>query len=137
MATLNPYLTFNGNCKEAMSFYKEVFGGELSLMPVNESPIAGQMLPKYHNSILHASLKTADFEIMGTDMVPGNFIEGNTIHMSLVCKTEHEIHSLFDKLSAGGKINQSINQMFFGLIGTLTDKYDKNWLVELDKPAQA
>src|ERR1700704_960387 len=104
MATLNPYLTFNGNCKEAMNFYNEIFGGELSLMTAGESPAASQMPPKYHDSILHSSLKTGDFEIMATDMVPGVFTEGNTVHLSLICKTENEIHSLFDKLSAGGKV---------------------------------
>jgi PhnB protein len=137
MATLNPYLTFNGNCKQAMNFYKEIFGGELSLMTAGESPAASQMPAKYHNSILHSSLKTADFEIMATDMVPGNFTEGNTVHMSLICKTEKEIHSLFEKLSAGGTVNQPLSKMFFGLIGTLSDKFGKHWLLELDQPSQA
>jgi len=134
MAKLNPYLTFNGNCKEAMNFYKEIFGGELSLMTGGESPAANQMPPKYHNSILHSSLKTDDFEIMATDMVPGPFNEGNTVHLCLNCKSENEIHSLFEKLSAGGKVNQPLSPMFFGLIGVLTDKFGKNWLLELDKP---
>jgi PhnB protein len=137
MAKLNPYLTFNGNCKEAMSFYKDIFGGELSLMTAGESPAASQMPPKYHNSIMHSSLKTDDFEIMATDMVPGDFIEGNSVHMSLICKTEKEIHSLFEKLSAGGKVNHPIGQMFFGLIGDLTDKFGKNWVLEFDSPQQA
>jgi PhnB protein len=137
MAKMSPYLTFNGNCKEAMNFYKEIFGGELSLMTAGESPVASQMPPKYHNSILHSSLKTDDFEIMATDMVPGEFIEGNTVHMCLVCKSEKEIHSLFEKLSAGGKINQPVNQMFFGLIGDATDKFGKHWVLEFDSPQKA
>ena len=70
-------------------------------------------------------------------MVPGEFIEGNTVHMTLICKTENEIHSLFEKLSAGGKVNQPINQMFFGLIGDLTDKFGKSWVLEFDSPKQA
>jgi PhnB protein len=41
MATMNPYLTFNGNCKEAMNFYKEIFGRELSMMTAGESPARG------------------------------------------------------------------------------------------------
>jgi PhnB protein len=136
MAKLNPYLTFKGNCKEAMSFYKEIFGGELSLMTAGESPVASQMPASYHNSILHSSLKTENFEIMATDMVPGEFIEGNTVHMSLACKTEKEMRSLFEKLSEGGKVNHAINQMFFGLIGDLTDKFGKNWILEFDSPQQ-
>jgi PhnB protein len=137
MATLNPYLTFNGNCKEAMGFYKDIFGGELSMMTAGESPVASQMPPKYQNTIMHSSLKTDHFEIMATDMVPGEFVDGNTVHLSLICKSEKEIRSLFEKLSAGGKVNQPINQMFFGLIGTLTDKFGKHWLLEFDSPQQA
>ena len=134
---LNPYLTFNGNCKEAMGFYKDVFGGQLSLMTAGESPVANQMPASYHNSILHSSLKTENFEIMATDMVPVEFIEGNTVHMSLACKTEKEMRSLFEKLSAGGKVNHPINQMFFGLIGDLADQFGKHWILEFDSPKQA
>lgn len=133
MATLNPYLTFKGNCKEAMSFYKEVLGGELTLMTGGESPVASQMPAQYHNQILHSALKNDSLEIMGTDMVPGEYKEGNTVHLCLVCKSEKEIRSLFEKLSAGGKVNQPLNEMFFGLIGDLTDKFGKHWLLELNK----
>ena len=66
MATLNPYLTFNGNRKEAMGFYKDIFGGELSMMAAGESPVASQMPAKYQNAIMHSSLKTDHFEIMAT-----------------------------------------------------------------------
>ena len=64
-------------------------------------------------------------------MVPGHLFEGNTVHMSLACKTEKEMRSLFEKLSAGGKVDHSINQMFFGLIGDLTDKFGKHWILNL------
>lgn len=137
MATLNPYLTFNGNCKEAMLFYKSIFGGELSLMVAGETPVASQLPEQFHSSILHSSLKTADFEIMATDMTPDEFNEGNTVIMCLVCKTEEEIYSLYEKLSAGGKAVRPLHKMFFGLIGTLADQFGKTWLLELDQPAQA
>ncbi|HRI21380.1 MAG TPA: VOC family protein [Panacibacter sp.] len=135
MAKLNAYLTFNSNCREAMTFYKECLGGELTLMPVGETPVASQMPPHMKDAVLHSTLKTNDFEIMATDMVPGSFAQGNDMHLCLVCNSEEEIHTLFEKLSAGGKIQQPLNQMFFGLIGTLVDKFGKNWILELDKPA--
>ncbi len=50
--------------------------------------------------------------------MPESFSEGNTMHLCLVCKSENEIHSLFEKLSAGGNIEQPLHQMFFGIIGT-------------------
>lgn len=133
MATLNPYLTFNGNCNEAMNFYKEVLGGELSVMIAGDSPVASQMPPQYHSQVLHSQLKTDGIEIMATDMVPNGYNDGNTVHLCLICKNENEARSLYQKLSDGGEVVQPLNEMFFGLIGTLKDKYGKYWMVECDK----
>jgi len=133
MPTLNPYLTFSGNCREAMSFYKECLGGELTMIVVGESPVASQMPPAMKDMLLHSSLKTTELEIMATDMQPETLIEGNAVHLCLVCKTEDETKNLFGKLSAGGKVNQPLHEMFFGLIGTLTDKFGKRWILECNK----
>ena len=133
MAKLNPYLNFDRNCREAMTYYKECLGGELELMPVGETPVASQVPPHMKDAILHSTLKTADFEIMATDMTPESLVDGNAVHLCLVCKSDEEIHSLFEKLSAGGKVTHPINPMFFGLIGTLIDKFGKRWILELDK----
>jgi PhnB protein len=132
MAGLNPYLTFNGNCREAMQYYKECLGGELTLMPVGETPIASQ-LPHMQHAILHSALKTDDFEIMATDMTPEKFTAGNDVQLCLVCKNEEELYSLFEKLSAGGKVTQPLHEMFFGMIGTVMDKFGKRWILELNK----
>lgn len=132
MADLVPYLTFDNNCREAMRFYQECLGGELVLMPVRETPIAGQMPPHLQDAILHSSLKTGSFQIMATDMSPQKFLMGNDMHLCLACKSTEEIYALFEKLSAGGKVMQPLHEMFFGLIGTLQDKFGKSWILELD-----
>ena len=133
MAKLNPYLTFNGNCKEAMSFYKETLSGEVSITLAGESPVADQMPPEFHKGVLHSALQTDDFVIMATDMIPRDFNEGNTVHLCLNCKSKEEIRSLFEKLSAGGEVIQPLSEMFFGLIGTVKDKFGKHWMLECDK----
>jgi len=133
MPTINPYLTFNGNCRDAMNFYKECLGGELELIVVGESPVANHVPPQIKDHILHSSLKTGELEIMATDMQPEKFMQGNTDHLCLIFKQEEEMRSLFDKLSAGGKVKQPVNMMFFGLIGSLTDKFGKHWILECDK----
>ena len=133
MPTLNPYLTFNGNCREAMNFYKECLGGELTFLVVGESPIADQMPPKFKDQILHCSLKTGQLEIMATDMQAERLVEGNDVHLALLCKNDEETTSLFGKLSAGGKVNQPLNEMFFGLIGVFTDKFGKHWMTVTNK----
>ena len=134
MPNLNPYLTFNGNCREAMTFYKECLGGELTLMVVGESPVADQMPPQFKDQILHSSLKTKDMEFMGSDMQPEKLLDGNAVHLCLNCNTEEETRSLYDKLAEGGKARQPVHEMFFGLIGALTDKFGKQWMVVCNKP---
>jgi PhnB protein len=134
MATLNPYLTFKGNCKEAMNFYKDVLGGELTILLAGDSPAKDQVPPQFHNQVLHSHLKNGDMEIMATDMNPGTFNDGNTVHLCLVCKSEKEIRSLYEKLSAGGTITGPLDHMFFGMLGSFTDKFGKNWMVEFDEP---
>ena len=134
MPNLNPYLTFNGNCREAMTFYKECLGGELTLMVVGESPVADQMPPQFKDQILHSSLKTKDMEFMGSDMQPEKLLEGNAVHLCLTCNTEEETRSLYDKLAEGGKARQPVHEMFFCLIGALTDKFGKQWMVVCNKP---
>ncbi|MEJ0101300.1 MAG: hypothetical protein WDO19_01545 [Bacteroidota bacterium] len=70
---------------------------------------------------------------MGTDMQPERLNDGNSIHMCLVRKTDEETRGLFNKLSAGGNVKQPLHEMFFGLIGTLTDKFGTQWILECDK----
>lgn len=129
MAKLNPYLTFNGNCATAMNFYKECLGGELSLMTVKGSPMESQMPPQYHNSIMHSALKTADFEIMASDLAPEAIKEGNDNHMCLGYTDQDETRKVFNALSAGGKIVNPLTEMFFGILGDFIDQYGKRWMI--------
>ena len=83
--------------------------------------------------ILHSLLKTDELEIMATDMRPEALHEGNSVHLCLICKTAAAASTMFDKLSDEGNLNQRLSEMFFGLIGTLTDKFGKRRIVECDK----
>jgi uncharacterized glyoxalase superfamily protein PhnB len=68
-------------------------------------------MPARQSSVLHSSLKSGDFEIMATDMVPGQFNEGNTVHLCLVCKSETEIHSLYKNFQRAAR--RSTNPSMF------------------------
>ena len=135
MAQLNPYLNFNNNCREAMTFYKECLGGELSLQTVGESPaMAAQMPPDMKNKILHSSLTSGTVTIMGSDLSREDRIEGNTVHLSLSCESEKELNSVFSKLSEGGKVTEPITDMPWNAkYGSLTDKFGKHWLFNFQK----
>ena len=134
MTQLNAYLHFNGNCREAMTFYKDSLGGELVMQTVGESPMAGQMPAAQRKNILHASLTNKGMALMGSDMNgPGGVKHGNAISLTVVCSSKTEIEALSAKLSAGGKVLHPLKEEFFGTYGDLTDKYGIHWMLNYDK----
>lgn len=132
---INSYLTFNGNCREAMTFYKECLGGDLSFQTVGESPLSDMMPPKMKKSILHATLKKGALVLQGSDMTPqSGLVKGNNVSLSLSCRSEEEIITIFAKLSANNKTDHSVEHAFGGaMFGDLTDKYGNIWLLSFDK----
>ena len=135
MKQINSYLSFHGNCREAMIFYKECLGGELAIQTVGESPMAEQMPQEMKDCILHSALTTDGFVIMGSDMTPETgLVKGNTVSLMLNCNSEEDIRMSFDKLSNGGTIKHPLKNRFWGaLFGSLQDKFGNNWILNFDK----
>ena len=131
MASINSYLTFNGNCRQAMTFYKECLGGELTMQTVGESPLSEKMPRKMKKCILHATLKKDGLVLMASDMVDNNGLQkGNNISMILNCSSEKEIRDKYQKLSEGGEQTNPLEHTFWGaLFGNLVDKFGNHWLL--------
>ncbi|MCW3123731.1 MAG: glyoxalase [Flavipsychrobacter sp.] len=138
MLQINTYLTFNGNCREAMSFYKACLGGELTLQTIGESPLADKMPAQMKDLILHSTLTKGSLLLLGSDMVGDNGLTvGNSVSLMLDCSSENEINELYAKLSAGGKADHPLENSFWGaLFGDLTDKFGNHWLLHFDKNKQ-
>lgn len=132
MAQLNPYLTFNGNCREAMEFYKACLGGELSIMTFGDSPMASQM-PDKKDNVMHSMLKKDGMVLMASDMImPGELIQGNTVTLCINGGSAEELKTFFTKLSEGGTVGHELKEEFFGTYGDLTDKFGINWMFQAD-----
>jgi PhnB protein len=138
MSTINSYLTFSGNCREAMTFYQQCLGGELVFQTVGESPLSEKMPKKMKDFILHSTLTNGNLLLMGSDMVSETgLISGNTVSLILNSANEKEIESCFEKLSAGGRVTHPLQQNFWGaLFGGLTDKFGNHWLLNCTKTDQ-
>ena len=135
MAQLTPYLFFKGNCREAMTFYKDCLDARLDLQTVGDSPMAAGMPKEAHNSVMHSVLKKDEFVLMASDMMlEGDAVNGNTVSLCLLCKSKDEIQTLYSKLVAGGNADHPLNETFFGTFGDLTDKFGFNWMLQLDAP---
>ena len=129
MTHINAYLNFNGRCREAMTFYHECLGGELTMQKVSESPMAAQMPSELSANILHSTLTRDNIVLMGSDMMGASLVNGNAISLCLNCSSDEEINEFFDKLSSGGNVRTPLHQTFWGATyGELTDKYGMNWM---------
>lgn len=139
MTQINAYIGFNGQCREAMNFYKECLGGELSLMTVEESPIAAQCPEAIKGHIVHAMLVNNGLVLMGSDMVsPDGYTKGNNVALSLNCSSEEEINNFYNRLSEGGRIIDPLKDQFWGaLFGVTADKYGIVWMLNYDKNPKA
>jgi PhnB protein len=141
MAQITPYVNFDGNCRDAMTFYKECLGGELALNVVGDSPGASQMPADSRDKIMHASLTGAgskDVVLMASDwMGGGQRVNGNSITLSIPCTSADQINTLFANLSSGGKVTIPLADQFWGAtFGALTDQFGINWMLNYDKTPQ-
>lgn len=132
---INSYLTFNGNCREAMTFYRDCLDGELDFQTIGESPMADKLPPQMKQRILHATLTKGDMVIMASDMVgEKGLIKGNSVSLMLNCSSEDEIKTLYAQLSRGGEATHPLEDTFWGaLFGDLTDKFGNHWLLHFDR----
>lgn len=135
MATLNAYIHFKGNAKEAMEFYQSIFGGKLDIMPFKGSQMESMMPAEAQDNVLHSYLKSGDLELMASDMVEdGDYKVGNAMSLCLVCSSKEEIETHFKKLSEGGKVGHGLNEEFFGIFGDLVDKFGMPWMLQYSTP---
>ncbi len=145
MATVNVYLTFNGNCEEAFQFYKSVFGGEFPYigrfkdMPPQpgQPPVPDEM----GNRIMHVSLPVSkETMIMGSDTGgewAKDYKTGNNFSISINAASKEEADKLFSSLSAGGKVTMPMTNTFWGAyFGMFTDKFGINWMMNFDMQPQ-
>jgi PhnB protein len=138
MTVIKGYLTFSGKCSDALTFYKECLGGELTMQKFSDSPMANQMPPEMKDNILHAMLSNNGVTLMGSDMGGMQGVAaGNAITLMLNCSSEEEIRNYFSKLSVGGKVSHPLEDTFWGaMLGDFTDKYGIPWMLHFDKNAK-
>ena len=140
MINCTPFLLFDGNCAEAMTFYKNCLGGELTLTELGETPMKAQHPIEKHSRIINAQLKSGTIDISATDWMASPILEpihGNTFAMYIVGGTYDELKIVFDKLAEGADKDKrtfiELNNMPFGTFGQFTDKYGVSWIFKGEK----
>jgi len=129
--TLDAYLTFDGNCAEAMGFYERTLGGTLeTLMTHAESPMVDQTPPGSGDRILHSRLVIDGRHLMASDMPIGQPYDGmHGFALSLTYDLA-EARRVFDALADRGRVNMPLQKVFWAdAFGMLVDRFGTPWMV--------
>ena len=132
---LNPYISFKSNARDAMTFYKSVFGGKLTLRTFKEFNAA--QVPAEDNLIMHAELDADDGLVFMASDTPQRmeYQPGTNISMSLTGENEEQLKTYFKKLSTGGKVSMPLKKEVWGdTFGMCTDQFGINWMVNISAP---
>lgn len=131
-SSLNPYLSFKDNAREAMEFYQTVFGGTLNIATFKEFHAAQD--PSEENKIMHAELTVGNGIVFMASDTPNSmeYRAGSNISMSLSGDNEAELRGYYEKLSAGGSVSMPLEKAPWGdTFGMFTDKFGVPWLVNI------
>ncbi|MDQ3811376.1 MAG: VOC family protein [Chloroflexota bacterium] len=129
---LNPYLSFRDNAREAMEFYKTVFGGTLTVSTFKEFHASQD--PSEDDKVMHSMLEADNGIVFMAADTPNSmeYRPGTSMSMSLSGDNEPELRGYFEKLSAGGQVNMPLDKAPWGdIFGMLTDRFGVNWIVNI------
>ncbi|GAA1690974.1 VOC family protein [Glycomyces endophyticus] len=127
---LNPYVSFDGNAREAMEFYQSVLGGELHVTTFGESGVPDAPAEQ----VMHAQLtSSAGFTVMASDTPPGMpYVPGQNIAISLSGDDGDALRGYFAGLSEGGSVNIPLERQMWGdEFGALVDRFGIGWMVNI------
>lgn len=133
MARLNPYLSFRSDARDAMEFYRSVFGGELTITPFGSFDMGQE--PGENDLVMHAQLETPDgFTLMASDTprsVPYRAPAG--VSISIDGTDEQQLEGWWNALAGGGSITMPLTSPpWGGRFGMLTDRFGIDWMVSID-----
>ena len=135
------YLFFNGNCREAVSFYADVFKTdppEIStygdMPPDHEASPNDFVTEESKDLVMHTSLYVNGNALMFSDVLPGmQHVVGNNFSITISSDNMDEIRTLFNRLKEGGSVEMDLQETFWSkAFGMLTDKFGVNWQITYD-----
>jgi len=135
---LNPYLSFRDNAREAMEFYKTVFGGKLDINTFEQFHASED--PSENNKVMHAQLEAENGIIFMASDTPNSmeYKPGTNISMSLSGDNETELRGYYEKLSAGGAVTMPLEKAPWGdTFGMCADQFGINWMVNISGKPEA
>ena len=136
-----PYLFFGGNCRDAFTRYKEIFGGELTLLRMGDTPVPeGEQAPppEMADMIIHAALKVGDDLLMASDdPMSESFGPVQGMMVSYDAADDDDAKRVFEALADGGNVTQALQPTFFSsAFGMCVDRFGTPWMIVAPDPNQ-
>ena len=131
----HPYLNFGGNCREAFTRYQEIFGGELTLLPMSEMPSDQPLPADQADLMLHAALTFDGHLLMASDDPTGNFDGVRGMHVNYSVTEVAEAERVFEALADGGQVTMPMAETFWSpRFGMCVDRFGTPWMVNAEAP---
>ena len=135
--SLNTYLFFDGNCREAFEFYRSVFGGEfLVVQTFGDGPPDMNVPEAEKDRLMHVSLPVGSGVLMGSDSTSAFGpppVAGTNFAISIEGESREHCDEICAKLSAGGTVKMPMDETFWGAyFGTWVDRFGINWMVNYE-----
>ena len=132
--TIQPYLFFNGNCEEAIEFYRKALGAEVEMMMrFKESPEPqppGTVPPGFDNKIMHASFRVGQTTVMASDGCSADKVSFQGFSLSLSVPNEAEVDRAFNALADAGQVKMPLTKTFWSpRFGMVEDRFGVGWMI--------
>jgi PhnB protein len=130
---LQPYLHFGGDCRDAMTFYQRVLGGEIATMMTYGEGAPDLAGPDWQDRILHATLKIGDEELLASDAPPGRYQPPAGFDVTIALEDLDEAKRVFGALSEGGAVTMKMQETFWTRgFGMLVDRFGVRWMINCE-----
>ena len=131
---VEPYLTFNGRCQEAIDFYKRVLGAKVeAVMSFKEAPEPmpeGMLAPGWEGKVMHSAFKIGDSIVMASDGMGPGATDFKGVSLTLSADSDAEADRLFKALADGGQVQMPMDKTFFASrFGMVADRFGVSWMV--------
>jgi PhnB protein len=134
---VNPYLNFNGTCREAFTFYEQSLGGTIEVMMTHGgTPAAEFTPPEWHSAIMHARMTVGDTVLMASDAPPEHYDTPKGFAVSLQTDDPAEADRIFNALAENGTVTMAIQETFWARrFAMLVDRFAIPWIINCPKEA--
>lgn len=129
---MSPYLSFDGNCADALRFYARIFGGEPDIQTYGETPMAGDFPKETHGRVMHGFIDIGGAPLMAADAPPGTYESPQGISVTVQVDSNAEGKRIFDALAEGGTVTMAFEKTFWSEgFGMVKDRFGIPWMVNV------